>query len=219
MGGGVSVDETTRPQTPWSRRKKLVVGLAVAAMIVGGTLIWFRMTYPYGVHHICSKIIGLGFRQYAGSHGGWLPYGESSPESSLSLLCVEDTNVLANVGGKHVPPAVVRSAWEETGRLGPESCGWHYVEGLRQDDDPMIAAAWDKVVGIDHFGQRRRGFAREVVYLDGSAAGISMKNWPQFALEQREKLALLIVSRPTNAPPIRWSDEETLGTNRFPLGE
>jgi hypothetical protein len=35
-------------------------------------------------------------------------------------------------------------------------------------------------------------------------------------MEQREMLAKLIVSRPTNSPPIRWSDEESLGTNWFP---
>jgi hypothetical protein len=91
------------------------------------------------------------------------------------------------------------------------------VEGLRDDDDLSIAIVWDKVFGVDHFGQRRRGFAHEVVYLDGSSGAISTAKWPQFAMEQREKLAKLIAERGTNGPPIRWSDEETLGTNWFPV--
>jgi hypothetical protein len=70
---------------------------------------------------------------------------------------------------------------------------------------------------VGHDGRRIRGFGREVVFSDGFDGVIMLQDWPRFAMEQREKIAALIKSRGTNAPPIRWSDEETLGTNRFPV--
>ena len=91
------------------------------------------------------------------------------------------------------------------------------MEGLRSDDDREIAIAWDKVFGLGHNGQRIRGLAHEVILVDRSTKGISVKEWPKFAMEQREKLAKVIASRTNGAPPVRWSDEDTLGTNWFPL--
>ena len=123
--------------------------------------------------------------------------------------------MLAWVCGKNIPASKAREVWKQKGELTPESCGWHYVEGLRTNDDPQIAIAWDKIFGLGHNGQRIRGLAHEVILVNGERKGIAMKEWPKFALEQRERLAKVIASRPTNAPSIRWSDVETLGTNRF----
>jgi hypothetical protein len=99
------------------------------------------------------------------------------------------------------------------GGLDPASCGWHYVEGLRDDDDPELAVAWDKVEGLDHNGQRRPGLAHEVVFVDGSVRLVTVRDWPNFAAEQRERLARTKATRSAGAPRIRWSDEATLGPN------
>jgi len=179
--------------------------------------IWFRITYPFGTSHCCSDVLSSSLVGYATNHGGWFPYGRSTLEASLSLLCDADTNLLDIVRGKNIPLKMARESWSRQRSLDPESCGWHYVEGLQTNDDPQIALAWDKVFGLGHNGQRIRGLAHEVILVDGSRKGIAMKEWPKFAQEQREKLAKVIASRPTNSPPIRWSDEETLGTNWFPV--
>jgi hypothetical protein len=34
---------------------------------------------------------------------------------------------------------VVQQALAKDGKLGPQSCGWHYVEGLTEADNPEIA--------------------------------------------------------------------------------
>jgi hypothetical protein len=90
------------------------------------------------------------------------------------------------------------------------------VEGLAATNDPTIAIIWDKSWGLGHNGQRIRKFGREVIYVNGSTAAKLTQDWPKFAMEQRAKLAKLIAERGTNGPPIRWSDEESLGTNWFP---
>lgn len=208
---GVEVNEPK----PWPLRKKLKVALMVFTCIIGGTFVWFKMTYPYGASHCCSAGIGLSLRQYAMEHEGWLPHGLSTPEASFSLLETNGPPMLEWLRGKNIPLTVAKLAWERDGHLGPESCGWHYIEGLRDDDDPTIAVVWDKAWGLGHNGQRIRGFARAIVLLDGSHSGKMLKDWPQFATEQREKIAKVIASRPSGNPPIRWSDEETLGTNWF----
>ena len=158
----------------------------------------------------------MGLRFYAEAHNGWLPHGGTTPEASLGLLAKEDIDTaLWVLGGKNVPRAVVQVALTNWA-FGPETCGWHYIEGLREGDDPEIMVAWDKVVGLWHNGDRRPGLMHEVVLLGGSTQLITKKKWPLLVAEQKEKLAKVIASRQTNDPPIRWSDEATLGLNRFP---
>ena len=53
----------------------------------------------------------------------------------------------------------------------------------------------------------------EIIHLDGSHAYIYKTDWPQFVLDQKKKLAIVMASRLPDAPPIRWSDEVTLGPN------
>jgi len=212
----VSEPELSEEKPPWPRRKKLKVASLVALAVVVSTLIWFRMTYPYGPSHCCSTGIGLALRNHATANNDWFPHGKRSPEASLSLLCDDYEGNLEWIRGKNIPRGLAQAAWETDHELGPDSCGWHYVEGLREGDDPGIAVVWDKAWGLGHNGQRIRGFGREIILLDGDHSGKLLKEWPAFAMEQREKLAKVIAERGTNGPPIRWSDEETLGTNWFP---
>jgi hypothetical protein len=151
-------------------------------------------------------------RLYASEQDGWLPYGKATPEESILA-----TNSLAEylLCGKNIPHEKTQEALAKN-QFGPEVCGWHYVEGLRESDPPQIAVVWDKVVGLNHNGMRHSGWMHEVVNLDGSTTFILKTNWFAFVATQKELLAKVIAGRETNAPPIRWSDEETLGPNRFP---
>ncbi|MSU58505.1 MAG: hypothetical protein EXS35_10060 [Pedosphaera sp.] len=204
---------------PRSRRSKLRIAVIIIAVVVVSTWLWLRMTYPYGSHRVCAESVSSALTNFATLHDGWFPHGGASPEASLSLLGRDDTNAQRHLCGKQLPLSVTQTAWATDGHLGPESCGWNYVEGLRRGDDQTIAVVWDKVFGIDHFGQRRRGLAHEVIFLAGNNWAVSMEEWPKFAMEQREKIAKVIATRPTNSPPIRWSDEVTLGTNWFPAAK
>jgi len=192
-----------------------MVLFAVGTLItVSAIVCWFewQRQFPFGRTHCCAKGIGMELRIYAENHRGWLPHGRPTPEGSLSLLCT-DSNLVGWICGKNIPVAVARAALAKDGTLGPASCGWHYVEGLRSDDYPQIAVAWDKIHGLGHNGQRVEGLARSVILLDGSEQGISEKKWPDFVADQKARLAKTIASRDTDSPAIRWSDEESLGPN------
>jgi hypothetical protein len=199
----------------WCWKLPLILASLVVIVAVGGRA-YHRYKFPYGYSHACAKGLSLALRIHAGSHDGWLPHGGTTPEASLGLLAKEDLNTaLWVLPGKNLPRAAVHAALtNEAIAFGPESCGWHYVEGLREDDDPEIVVAWDKTVGLDHNGGRQMGLAHECVWLSGSTSFASTAEWEQLIGRQKEKLAKVIASRASNAPPIRWSDEATLGPNR-----
>jgi hypothetical protein len=204
--------ECITPRRRW--RKDLAVAGVSFLIAVAGISGWWHYTFPFGYSHTCSKGLGSALRIYAEAHSGWLPHGGATPEASLGLLA-EDDPIDANwvLGGKNVRPEIVRAIVAKKEKFGPETCGWHYVEGLREDDEPRIMVAWDKVVGLGHNGERRRRFMHEVVFLDGSIQFVTKSAWPQFLVEQRERLAKMMASRQADAPPIRWSDEASLGPN------
>jgi hypothetical protein len=210
---------TIEPAIPKKKSKLRRVAFVLIFLAGGAALAgwgWYRYTFPYGWSHACSKALGMTLHLYAEDHYGWLPNGQSTPEASLGLLAKHDVTTAYFLGGKNVPSAVVLTALTNNGTLSPGTCGWHYVEGLRMDDDPQIMVAWDKVVGLWHNGDRRRGLMHEVVFLDDSMSFIAKTNWPAFVAEQKQMLAKVIASRESNSPPIRWSDEATLGPNRQP---
>jgi len=131
----------------------------------------------------------MSLTDYANDHSGFLPQGESSPEASLSLLNHEEYGIGAEVlRGKTVPLEVTQAALELDGVLGPESCGWHYVEGLTLTDNPEIAVIWDKV-GLGHNGQRLPNGGHEVFFLSNHSSIISAAEWPLFLKNQEALLA------------------------------
>ena len=71
-------------------------------------------------------------------------------------------------------------------RLTPETCGWHYAEGLTLKDDPRIALAWDKV-GLGHFGKRMSDGGRVVLFVNLGYNYIPGSEWSKF-LEEQERL-------------------------------
>jgi hypothetical protein len=205
-----------RKRRRWIRVITIVVAIVAAATLAGK--FWLRDKYPYGVTHACSKILGLGLRMYANDHQNWFPYGGATPEESLSLVCSngDPYSVKGLLCGKHLSRSLVEATMANNSVLSPATCGWHYVEGLREDDPQTLAIAWDKVVGLDHNGRFHKHLQCEVVMLDGSAQQIPKAAWPKFCAQQRELIAKVVAERTTNDPAIRWSDEAALGPNKFP---
>jgi len=148
---------------------------------------WYQHTFPYGRSHSCIKQIGLALAIYAEENNGWFPSGGETPEASLSLLYGDLLNIYP-LAGKTIPPAVAQQAMDEQGHLGPETCDWHYVEGLRDDDNPEIAVIWDKV-GLGHNGQRLKSGGHEVLFVNRSSNFIPGDEWAEFLSEQQRLLA------------------------------
>ena len=113
------------------------LGLATLAGIV--RYVYLPWKYPYGWSHSCDKVLELCLTNYADAHGGCYPAGEETPEASLSLLAAPPYECPADVlRGKTVSREVVEQILGSGEPLGPETCGWHYVEGLCQNDDPEL---------------------------------------------------------------------------------
>jgi hypothetical protein len=169
---------------PW---RAVLFLLALLLGLAGGGWLYYRWAYPYGWSHSCDKQLMFALHQYAEDHGGAYPAGEATPEASLSLLYPRyaDEYVLQ---GKTVPLDLVRAALERGDRLGPDTCGWHYVEGLRLDDDPRLALCWDKV-GLGHNGQRLSDGGRTVLFVIMAYEYIEGANWEGFLQEQQRLLA------------------------------
>jgi len=72
--------------------------------------------------------------------------------------------------------------------LTPETCGWHYVPGLRLDDDPRLALFWDKI-GLDHNGGRLNQDGHTVWFVGGQPKFIPETEWRTFMEEQRKLLS------------------------------
>lgn len=190
------------------RWAKLIAGIVVLLSASYGTIRWYRhYRYPYGPSHSCIKVLGLALSNYADSHDGIFPHGEKTPEASLSLLANHGQNFLGDLEGaveilrgKTIPSDRVRSRLAARRLLDPETCGWHYVEGLTTKDDHALAIVWDKV-GLGHNGERLSEGGHEVLFVDGSRRMVNAKEWPEFLQHQSElRAARAISSENTQAP-------------------
>lgn len=161
--------------------------VAVSLVLVVGLYAWYRWNFPYGWSHCCDKQLYFALREYAETHGGAFPAGESTPEASLGLtygnLSFDCAYLLC---GKALSEASVKEILDQGERLGPDSCGWNYVEGLRLGDDSRLALFWDKE-GLGHNGQRLPNGGYIVMFLDGISRYIPASDWSAFLSEQ-EKL-------------------------------
>jgi hypothetical protein len=179
-------DSSGRFQFTLRRLFKAVGMVAIAlGLFVGAGWLYHRWMFPYGSSHCCDTGLSLCLRNYADSHGGAYPAGEATPEASLSLLYPQlaDANLLR---GKTVPLGLTQAALDKNGRLDPDTCGWHYVEGLTTADDGGLALFWDKV-GLGHNGQRLSGGGHMVVFLNSRSEHIPEDRWQEF-LDQQQKL-------------------------------
>jgi hypothetical protein len=163
------------------------ITVLVLLILIGAGWSYYRWQFPYGWSHSCDKQLESALYQYAKEHGGAYPAGEATPEASLSLLYPKYANH-AVLQGKTVPLGLVQAILERGERLGPDSCGWHYVEGLRLDDDARLALCWDKI-GLGHNGQRLEDGGRFVIFVKNGIEYIPGAKWQEFLEEQKKLLA------------------------------
>jgi hypothetical protein len=170
-------------------RLKRLPGLGIGALfaLIAAGWIWHTWRFPYGWSHCGDKGIVLALSAYAGSHNGRFPAGEATPEASLSLLYPQfvEAEILR---GKTIRGEKAIQLLESGHHLTPETCDWHYVEGLTTDDDGRIAIFWDKI-GLGHNGERIFGGGHSVGFVNGNTAFINGANWPSFLQEQQDLLA------------------------------
>lgn len=175
----------------------------VLGVIFGSLAFWLWVNiprYPYGPSHCCIKGMMSALLDYADAHERFFPAGEATPEASLSLLYREGFIDAETLRGKTVPEDVVRAILEKGELLGPDTTGWHYVEGLTLNDDRRIAILWDEV-GLGHNGEVTRDGGREVVFVDGSIEWIPGKDWDAF-LKEQERLLAARTERAKKALPV-----------------
>ena len=165
----------------------LLLLLAVLGALAGSGWLAYRYKYPYGWSHSCDSQLMFALHYYAEQHGGAFPSGEATPEASLSLLHPIYANEWV-LQGKTVPLETVKATLERGERLGPDTCGWHYVEGLTLRDDSRLALFWDKV-GLGHNGERFSDGGRTVWFVRFHSEYIPGAEWEAFLEEQEVLLA------------------------------
>ena len=158
----------------------------------------------------------------AEANSGVYPHGEVTPEASLSLLSRRELSFAENphsavelLRGKTVPAEAVRAKLAAGQLLDPDTCGWHYVEGLTRRDNPELAIVWDKV-GLGHNGERLGGALHEVlfvgrtlaVYYDRPVAGVRCRAKPS-SLKTRSAAAK--TARPDLTAKIKLPDGKLVG--------
>jgi hypothetical protein len=164
----------------------IILGIiGVLAIAIG---ISYKTTYPYGWSHCCIDVMMFSLEQYAEEHGGHYPTGEISPEASLSLLCRSNYLDAYTIRGMTVSEKVVQTIFEKGRLLGPDTCGWHYTDGLTRADDQRIALLYCKEP-LGHNGQKTKDGGRQVVFVGGNIEWISGDKWPSFLQEQSDLMA------------------------------
>ena len=168
-------------------RRIAVLWLIAIATLVSGGWSTYRWYFPYGQSHCCEKGLYFALTNYADQHDGRFPAGEATAEASLSRLFPDyaDANLLR---GKTVPLETVENVLASGRLLDPDSCGWHYGEGLTRRDDGRIAIFWDKV-GLGHNGGRLLEGGHSVFFLNCEHRVVTAEEWPQFLEEQTKLLA------------------------------
>ena len=174
------------------RRTRILFGVSVLLLIVGGAAFarW-RYIFPFGEIHRCDTALYLALRNYASTHGGRFPHGESTPEASLSLLYREkfvDADEADILRAITVPKEVITEQARSGQLLNADTCGWHYVEGLRDTDSTELALFWDKA-GLGHWGERLEAGGYIVTFVSGSKRHVPASQWAAFLEIQRKLLA------------------------------
>ena len=179
-------------------KMRLRTKIAIWAVVLAAPFIlgyaWWRYEFPYGFSHCCDLGLYCDLCDYAMMHNGDFPKGETTPEASLSLLYREKVGGYSLaypdlLRGRTVPESVVKEILERGELLTPDTCGWHYVEGLRIDDDPRLALFWDKI-GLNHNGGRLAEPGHTVLLLRGMMHKfVPEAEWEAFMEEQAKLLA------------------------------
>lgn len=172
-------------------RKKVAIVIVILIVLAGSVYGLYRYYYPLGMEHRCDKILWAALREHAEKHGGAFPSGEATPEASISLVHSLDPygyEYARQLHRRDVPESVVRQMLKRGQLLGPDTCGWNYVEGLRLDSNPRLALFWDKE-GLGHNGERLSEGGHIVTFVGAGSEYITAARWDSFLDEQRKLLA------------------------------
>ena len=196
--------------------KRSAIGVVCLAVLLaawmGGVYAWHWHTFPYGFSHCCLKQLGMALGSYAEEHDGHFPIGGGCPEASLSLLYRGDYDMDGQIlCGKTKSCEVAQAILEGGELLGPDTCDWHYIEGLTLADDRRLVILWDKV-GLGHNGQKLPRGGHSVLRLLGDEEVIPESEWPAF-LEMQEQLMAARTEAAKKALPALTA------TIRLPSGE
>jgi hypothetical protein len=171
-------------------KKKLGIAFLVILVVIAGLYGHYRYEFPYGSDHRCNKILYFALLEYAEKHDKAFPSGEATPEASLSLIhTLEGYSPCGYLlHHREVPEELVDAMLLQGRLLGPETCGWNYVEGLRSDSNPELALFWDKE-GLTEMGMRLPEGGHWVTFVNGSLETISESQWADFMANQKKLLA------------------------------
>lgn len=210
--------ESPPPTKRRGRIRRCLFGGAIILVIVAlGLYAFYRYKYPYGYNHCCDLLLLRALEEYAETHERISSRGIDAGGLAEHALQQRRLGVARPPARKNRFGSVAREVLKRDGRLGPESCGWHYVEGLRVDDDYHLAIFWDKV-GLGHSGERLSRRGHTVIFVGGERRTISEPTWAAFLSEQQRLLsertnAVLSVSGPIEA------DGESVRAELWVLGD
>jgi hypothetical protein len=190
-------------------KKKLGIVLLFALGTIAGLCGLYRYEFPYGMSHRCDKILYSNLRDYASKHGGCFPAGEATPEASISRISTLPGNSRCGylLRRRDVPVEIVDEKLRRGELLGPETCGWNYVEGLRRDSNRELALFWDKE-GLTENGMRLPEGGHWVTFVDGDLRTIPESEWADFMANQKKLLA----EEMAKSQPEQWPEPQSQKT-------
>jgi len=177
----------------------------VGAVCVCFLVLMSKSHYPYGREHCCDKQLMLALTNYSQLNKGYFPSGGGTPEASLSLLYPTFADA-GDLRGKTFSEEAARKLLEAGKPLTPETCGWHYVDGLKYDQANAfrIAIFWDKI-GLGHNSERLPAGGHTVGFMDGHTAVIREADWQRFLTDQEAAWADIRAGRTPKRP---WLPEQ-----------
>jgi hypothetical protein len=176
--------------------KKMIFAFAVIVSIIAAIYGLYCYLYPYGRDHRCNTLLFLELCEYADKHGGTFPAGEATPEASLSLIRTVEPRCGYLLRRRDVSKEFVDDKLQRGELLGPETCGWNYVEGLRRNSNPELALFWDKE-GLNEMGGRLQGGGHWVTFVCGETKTIAESEWDDFMANQKKLLTEEMAKRQT----------------------
>ena len=175
----------------------LIMGIVVVVVIIGRMS--YKAKYPYGSSHCCIIQMQGALDQYAAENNGRYPAGGATPEADLSVLWRSNYVNAYLLRGMTVPESAVRAVLERGGLLGPDTCGWQYVQGLTSADNPRLALLYCKEP-LGHNGNKTKDGGRQVVFVGGGIDWISGATWSSFLNEQKDLLSKRTERERSGAP-------------------
>jgi hypothetical protein len=174
-------------------------------LVIISPAVWWKYTFPNGYDHCCDLQLYFALEQYAREHDGKFPSGGDSPAASLSMLYPKYAGIYL-LRGKTYPEEPAAKLLIAGRQLTPETCGWHYVEGLELPREQrwskfanQIAIFSDKV-GSGHDAQRLPKGGHMVMCLNCRRFAVDEADWPRFLAEQEKAVAAIRRSE-TPEPP------------------